>query len=65
MTKVLKYIYYAAVIVGAIFMLVAMFVDADNTPLAETLAKIGLFTLIGGIVLYIPLLIKEKFSKKK
>lgn len=64
MRTVLKYIYYAAVIVGSIFMLVAMFIDATNQNLAETLAKIGLYAVISGIVMYLALIIGEKFRRK-
>ena len=65
MIKILKYVFYAGIIVGAVLMLAAMFIDASDTPLAETLAKIGLIALIAGVALYIPLIIKEKFGKKK
>ena len=63
MIKILRYIFYTGIIAGALLMLAAMFIDATDTPLAETLAKIGLTALIAGVALYIPLLIKERFKK--
>ncbi len=64
MIKILKYVYYCAIVVGALFMLAAMFIDASDTSLAETVGKIGLYAFAGGIILYLPLLIKERMGKK-
>ena len=61
--KTLKYIYIAVVAAGAAMILAAMIIDTSNIDLSENLLKFGIGALIAGIVLYIPLFIKDKFKK--
>lgn len=63
MIDIIKKILYGVILVSALAMLAAMFIDANNTPLAEHLAKYGLYGLVGGIIMYCPIIILEKFKK--
>lgn len=61
---ILKYIYVALVCIGAIAIIAAMLIDTSNMELSDTLLKTGLGAVVVGVILYIPIFIKEKIIKK-
>lgn len=61
---ILKYIYIGLVCAGAIAVLAGMIIDTSNMELSQNLLNIGLGAVITGVILYIPIFIKERIIKK-
>ena len=61
---ILKYIYIGLVCAGAIAVLAGMIIDTSIMELSQNLLNIGLGAVIAGVILYIPIFIKERIIKK-